>query len=249
MDFQRRTFKTLARYTARPGHRLVREPGEPVRTSDWNVWLRLIERKRRLLAEANGRAHPLPREFLAGLTYGSFALEGLDVTELEVAQAISNGPARRSLRSRQCQRIRNHAAILRRIESCIRLGESLKSSAVVRWYTSISCGLSTTSLDDATMTRLDVIVRRINSPRMRLQPAVQEIAHVHAGLIADPLAPSFNGILARLLLRYHLGRCGLPPVLFDPQADAKTAEDESTLLARLMDLIDESYNVLLKVEG
>ena len=59
--------------------------------------------------------------------------------------------------------------------------------------------------------RLAALVERMNSPELRLQAGVQQVARLHAQLLADPLVPSFNGILARLLLRYHLGRCGLRP--------------------------------------
>jgi hypothetical protein len=65
-------------------------------------------------------------------------------------------------------------------------------------------------------------------------------------MLADPVVPSFNGILARLLLRYHLGRCGLPPVLFAPDLDgAGRLLDEPRLLARLLELIHQSYGALL----
>jgi hypothetical protein len=47
------------------------------------------------------------------------------------------------------------------------------------------------------------------------------------------------------MLCYHLGRCGLPPVMFDPVADRPLLTQESALLPRLMDLIDASYSVLL----
>jgi hypothetical protein len=142
-------------------------------------------------------------------------------------------------------RIRNHVAILHRIERGLHRGESLKTAAVVRWYTLIASGLSITSLDEPTMGRLDQLVRRINSPHLRLQPAVQEIARLHVQSLADPLVPGFNGILVRLLLRYHLGRCGLPPVVFHSETDGPLLTDETTLLARLLELIDESYDLLL----
>lgn len=95
------------------------------------------------------------------------------------------------------------------------------------------------------MDRLQAVAGRISSPRLRLQPAIQDVARVHSRLIADPVVPSFNGILARLMLCYHLGRCGLPPVMFDPVADRPLLTEESALLPRLMDLIDVSYSVLL----
>jgi hypothetical protein len=157
-----------------------------------------------------------------------------------VAKALAVGSAGRAFRSRSAQRIRNHVAILRSIDQALRIGQPLRSSAVLRWYTSISSGLSTTALDAATMTRLDLAVRRINSPQLRLQPAVQEIATLHASLLADPLVPSFNGILSRLLLHFHLGRCKLSPILFDPTEDPARMADERRLLAILLPLIQAS---------
>ena len=97
------------------------------------------------------------------------------------------------------------------------------------------------------MDRLDHVVRRINSPQLRLQPALVDIAKLHVMLLRDPLVPSFNGILSRLLLRYHLGRIGLPPVVFDPNEDAPSLLDETMLLARLLELIEQSYDRLLQV--
>ena len=124
-------------------------------------------------------------------------------------------------------------------------GTPLKGSDVVRWYTSVASGLSTTRLDDATAARLDGIVRQLNSPHLRLCPAVQDIARLHHEMLAEPIVPSFNGILARLLLRYHLGRCGLPPVLFVPGTDGDVMSDELRLLARLLERIDEAYGMML----
>jgi hypothetical protein len=183
-------------------------------------------------------------------TLASFRLEGLDVDDATVLAALNPGVVRSGrdhnhVRSRLSMRIRNHVAILHRIERGLHHGESLKTAAVVRWYTLIASGLSITALDEPTMSRLDQLVRRINSPHLRLQPAVQEIARLHAQSLADPLVPGFNGILARLLLRYHLGRCGLPPVVFHPDTDGSVLTDENTLLGRLLELIDESYDLLL----
>jgi hypothetical protein len=55
--------------------------------------------------------------------------------------------------------------------------------------------------------------------------------------------------LARLLLRYHLGRCGLPPVVFDADVDGPVLTDEQALLSRLLELIDQSYDLLLSGIG
>jgi hypothetical protein len=187
---------------------------------------------------------PPPPEFFAAATWNSFQLEGIPLNELDVKHAVSHVPAgkrMRRVRSRSSQRIRNHVAILRRIEKSLRAGALLTTQTVVRWYTSISCGLSLASLDETNLSRLDNVVRRINSPQFRLQPAIKEIAHVHAQLNAEPLVPSFNGILARLLLQYHLGKCGLPRIKFDAAVDSSVLKDEPKLLRRILELVDSAY--------
>ena len=203
---------------------------------DWPAFLRRVERKRRLLGKSND--HGPSDAYYAIATYTSFRLEGLEVSEHEVTEAL--GPNRTMLRSRQAQRIRNHAAILHHIENDLRENLPLRTEGVVRWYTAISAGLSTTGLDRDAMTRLENMVRRINSPQMRIRAALQEIAMTHSHLLADPLVPAFNGILARLLLRYHLGRCNLPPVMFDPQLDGRPGTLDE-LVGRLVQLVDESF--------
>lgn len=125
--------------------------------------------------------------------------------------------------------------------------QTFSVSQVVRWYTSISAGLSTTSLDLPAMQRIESAIRRINSPQMRLQPALTEIAQLHAELIADPVFPGFNGILARLLLQTHLGKCGLPMIAFDPVIDTQRIHDSLLLLPRLLELIDTSLDKLTAV--
>ncbi|HEX4054443.1 MAG TPA: hypothetical protein VHX86_09275 [Tepidisphaeraceae bacterium] len=213
---------------------------------DWPRWLRLIRRKRRMLIHPDpSRRAPLPNDYFISATVVSFRLEGIQLNPTEVASALTPAQARKPFRSRSSQRIRNHVAIMHHIESAIRRDASLSTPSVVRWYTSISCGLSLAPLNESAMTRLDNIVRRINSPHLRLQPAIREIAHLHAQLFADPLVPSFNGILSRLLLRYHLGRCGLPPILFDPQSDEDLANDEPRLLNRVLEMLNGSYDTML----
>ena len=212
---------------------------------DWAGFLRRVERKRRLLDRPQRRQSDAPPPgYYERATYSSFRLEGLEVTEQEVREALAHGVRRSVLRSRQSQRMRNHAAILRHIESDLREGTPLETGGGVRWYTGISAGLSTTDLDQATAVRLGDVVRRINSPQMRIRPALLEIAVAHAQLLADPLVPGFNGILARLLLRYHLGRCKLPAVVFDPMLDDRPWTAEA-LAGRLVQLLEESYEGLL----
>jgi len=224
----------------------------PSAAMDWETLLRRLERKRRLLERTGGGVRP-PDEYYFRATYASFRLEGLDVSEVEVRESLARGghngaggggerPA--MLRSRQGQRIRNHAAILRRIETDLRDGLALTSEAVVRWYTGIAAGLSIAGLDRASMRRLDEMVRRLNSPQMRTGPAVREIAGTYARLLSDPLVPGFNGILSRLLLRYHMGRCKLPPVVFDAGLDGSLRSGEA-MVRRLAELLEVSYDELL----
>ncbi len=189
---------------------------------------------------------PLPGEdYYARSTWASFRLDGIDVTHEEVTDALAPAPERPALRSRQAMRLRNHAAILHHIEIDLRQAEALDTDTVIRWYTGISAGLSTTGLDGPTSVRLDEAVRRINSPQLRMQAALQEIAQTYLRLMADPLVPSFNGILARLLLRYHLGRCRLPPVIFDPALDGRIGPAEG-MARRLVELLEGSFEGMLK---
>ena len=218
--------------------------------ADFKRLLRALERKRRLqsraLTEARaGRRAPLP-DFYERATFASFRLDGLDVSAAEVCKALAHGAAARACRPVSAQRIRNHVAILRHIERLIRSGRPLGGRTVIRGYTSVACGLSGGWIDDHTPHRLEQIVSAMNSPQLRLWPAVQEIATVHVRLLSDPFVPGFNGILARLLLRYHLGRCDLPPVVFDADHDRQRLGDVTTFLPRLLELLDESYEALAK---
>jgi hypothetical protein len=201
-----------------------------------------MERKKRLMARTHDKT-PFA-DYYYHATYSSFRLEGLDVSEQEVWDALGRSDVKSMLRSRQAQRMRNHAAILHHIETDLRSGLTLRTEGVVRWYTGISGGLSTTALDQAAEARLADVVRRINSPQMRIRAALREIAAAHTRLIAEPLVPAFNGILARLLLRYHLGRCGLPAIILDPEIDRKTRPLEE-LVSRLVQLVDESLDAML----
>jgi hypothetical protein len=223
--------------------------GRPRPPHDWPALLRRLERKRRTLeGDGDARANaplPLPDNYYARATRASFRLDGLDVSDDELNDALGPGSDRPALRSRQSLRLRNHTAILMRIESDLAQGLTLASDDVLRWYVGISAGLSTTRLDQATESRLEEVVRRVNSPQLRLQPALQEVAATHLRLLADPLVPSFNGILARLLIRYHLGRCKLPAIVWDPTLDARP-RDTAAMLRRLVELLDESYDHALR---
>jgi hypothetical protein len=211
---------------------------------DWSSFLRRVERKRRLLGRLQRTSIAPPVGYYQRATFNSFRLEGLDVSEAEVHESLGRGMQRPMLRSRQGQRIRTHAAILRHIENDLREGRPLRTDGVLRWYTGISGGLSTTALDRAAAARLGDVVQRINSPQLRLRAALQEIAAAYAQLLADPLVPGFNGILARLLLRYHLGRCRLPAVLFDSEVDGR-AWTPDQLVRRLVELLETSFEELL----
>lgn len=223
---------------------------------DWKAWLRLLERKRRLLArrsDENGEIHALPhyatriedRQYLARVSRVSFEMDGIQSADHELVEALAPGAARKPFRSRQAQRLRNHIAILRRIGLLMRHCQPLDPGVVVRWYTSISCGLSSAQLDEPTLSRLTRVVRQINSPHLNVRPALEEIAQLYVELTSDPIVPSFNGILARLLLGCHLGRCGLPPVLFDPGRDYPRPDSAKNQLARLLEMVQESYDALL----
>lgn len=209
---------------------------------DWGRYLRSIERKRQLARTIPRR---LPARLNRLLTFSSFRLEGMDVTESDLTDACTPKPSTRpSFASRQRQRLRNHMAIQLSIVRYLAYRQVFRVSQVIRWYTSVSAGLSTCGLDLPGMQRIESIVRRINSPQMRLQPALTEIAQLHAELICDPVFPGFNGILARLLLQSHLGKCGLPMIAFDPLTDAPRIQDPGLLLPRLLELIDMSFDRL-----
>jgi hypothetical protein len=216
---------------------------------DWSAFLRRVERKRRLLGHSAAGERAAPAEdYYVRATYASFRLDGLAVEEAHVREALESGAERPMLRSRQEQRLRGHAAILHHIETDLRKGLPLTTHGVMRWYTGISAGLSTTGLDQAATARLDEVVRRINSPQMRIQPAVRDIAATHVRLLEDPLVPAFNGILARLLLRYHLGRCQLPAVVFDAEMDGRVSGEEG-MVRWLVELLERSYDQLLGRKG
>jgi hypothetical protein len=209
---------------------------------DWPSLSRRVERRRKKAATSDLRRGD-SLELMGRLTWVSFRLEGLEVQESEVVEALVKGGSRGEMRSRQAQRLRVHAAILLGIERSLRNRQPLEPETVLRWYTSISAGLSTLGLADAATQRMAHVCRRINSPPTRLQTSLLDISSLYCGLLADPLAPSFNGILARLLLRYHLGRCELPHVLFDATIDRAAALDPNRMQARLVALVSRQLGV------
>jgi hypothetical protein len=219
-------------------HRLGRSwtASSPV---DVTAWSRNTEKLRTDIPRSRFIA---TETFLVVSTYSSFRLDGISVLLTDVTQSISRRNTHRSFRSRTGQRFRNHAAIVRCIERMLASNKPLKPDTLLGWYASVSCGLSTTMPAGEKMRRIETVVRQINSPHLRLAPAITEIAELHQALLADELVPSFNGILARLLLHFHLGRCGLLPILFDPSQDSSTLfQHTPTGLRRLMQLIDEAY--------
>ena len=218
-----------------PIHRSI--AADPLRprhaaTIDWPRWTRLIDRKRRNLT--------VPRMWPGWVyrdsTRASFRLEGIDVTDADIATAVTV----RTLHSRRSRRLRAHLAILRRLDRC---RASLVPGDVVRWYAAVSSGLSTAGPIGSD--RLAAVVRRVNSPHRRLQPAVVDIARLHAELLIDPIFPGFNGIVARLLLHVHLTASGLPPVVFDPLVDAWPDPTPVAITATLLSRIDAALDRLL----
>jgi hypothetical protein len=238
--------RRLGVYTSSGGVSLVKQ----VRI-DWAKWLVLIERKRRVLVRLNRRKPSMDYllRYVAQATLSSLRLEKIIVQPAQIEEALSHASGRRPVRSRMAQRIRNHAAILLCVESLVRNAKTLTSRMVVRWYTSISSGLSTTALDDSSINRLESVVRRINSPQLRLQAALSEVARLHVQLLSDPFVPSFNGILARLLLQCHIGRCGLPAVVLDSQMDTKIFESENGMLNAILHAVDASFDRMAAGEG
>jgi len=77
------------------------------------------------------------------------------------------------------------------------------------------------------------------------QVAVEDAAQLHHRLLTEAFVPAFNGIVARVVLHYHLSRCGLPAVIFDPAVDRATPTDEPSLTRRLMHLIAARYDEML----
>jgi hypothetical protein len=211
---------------------------------NWDKWSRHIESRRRRLEEQHPFAALAAPRYLAEATFVSFHLDGLDVAEPEVHAALTTARPRHAMRSRTYQRLRNHAALLHHVDQAVRHAEPIELPQVIRWYASISCGLCPADLAAGPLHRLDELLQRINSPELRPAAAVQEAARWHAAVLADPLVPSFNGILARLLLRYHLGRCNLPPVLFHPDTPRAALATPKLLLPLLMEQLDHSFDVL-----
>lgn len=206
--------------------------------------IREIERKRRVLGRI-GHQRPIPRDLLTHFTAASFQLEQLAITDRDITEAMAPRRDHRIFRRPQSLRVRNHVAILRSIEKAVRHGDELQPTAVLRWYTSISCGLSSATMDRGRMVRLERLLSRANSPKLQLQLAIWDIASLHVEMLADPVFPGFNGILARLLMQFHLARCRLPPVVLQSHADAASTSSARQFAPRLLQLVVQSYDLLL----
>lgn len=200
--------------------------------------LRRVGRKRKG-ENPKGRQWRERLEEHARTTRASLRLDGLEVGEAAVVEAMVKGGMRCDLRSRLAQMVRTHVAILFRIEQALRRDHSLKPATVLGWYASLCAGLPTPAFDDGRMRRLEQVCRQINSPPMRLRAAVEDVGSLYYRMLQDPLVPSFNGILARLLLRYHLGRCGLPAVSLQEELDRSEMGDEKRMCWRLVMLMEE----------
>lgn len=208
---------------------------------DWAAWTRRIERLRRLdRCDAMLRAWALRLDTRCAQTAASFHLDGIPLDEQTIRAFCRRGGAARPVRTRLSLRLRNHVAILAVIRRMLDRQQPLEPGDVLRWYTSVSSGLCTTMPAEPKIDRIRSIVRRLNSPHLLLRPAVTEIAELHCEVLADELVPSFNGILARLLLAYQLGRCALPPVILAPQLDHWRRVTPARVALRLLEAVHRS---------
>jgi len=181
------------------------------------------------------------RPFVERATHVSFELEGIVLPPGSVRAGLCGKSGRVQMRPRIAHRIRSHCAVLLQIERMIKSRRSTNVSALVGWYTTFSAGLCSAGLDDRSMRALSDVVHRINAPPHRVQAAIDEAARLHVELLREPAVPSFPGILARLVLHAQLGRCGLPPVTFDPAVDRVAFEKPAELAARISKLIERAY--------
>ena len=179
----------------------------------------------------------MPRPFLVDATHASFAIEGIRASLEQVARAVGHQQRVRAFRSPLTHRIRAHAAILRCCERLIASERPLRLDHVVRWYTGLSAGVTSTPIESADVrARVECVVIRLNAPTSRLANAIGEAVALYHDLLRDPVVPGYNGIVARLMLNLQLGRSGLLPVIVDPAGDDGDADaplDGGTLLALL----------------
>jgi len=181
------------------------------------------------------------RPFVEKATHVSFELEGIVLPPGSVRAGLCGKSGRVQMRPRMVQRIRSHGAVLLQIERMIKSRRSTNVLGLVGWYTTFSAGLCSAGLDEQSMRALSDVVHRINTPPHRVQAVIDEAARLHVQLLREPAVPSFPGILARLVLHAQLGRCGLPPVIFDPAVDRAAFEKPAELAARITKLIERAY--------
>lgn len=229
----------VTRHGSSPGHTLR---GRPALPTDARQWARAVDRRLKLWRGERLQFPAVPGTYLAQVSRASFCLDGIDVRESDARAAIDTGSAIRVLGSRTAQRLRAHAAILRRIQRLGRSQQALQPGEVFRWHAALACGLPSARPDTALTLRLTDVCFRMATPHRRLIPAVEEAARLYSDLLSDPLFPNFNGILARLMLTYALARMGLPPVVFD--TDRNVAEQPATP-RRLQELIAVSLDDLI----
>jgi hypothetical protein len=211
----------------------------PVTSSDLSDWVRIIDRAKHRVGRPVWRLDD-PRLF--HFTHVSFCLEQLDLPRHETERVIARSYTHRGFRSRLSARLRNHAAILLRIERLLASGRDLRVDHLLQWYAGISAGLCSAMPAGPKIERLQQVLRRVNSPHMRIGSAVTEIASLHYEALTDALVPSFHGIIARLLLHYQLGRCGLLPPAFRPEDVGRFrsgAETQRCIMQRVADAYEK----------
>ena len=196
--------------------------------------LAAIERARARLSRSGW---VMPRPFLIDATHASFRIEGINASLEQVARAIGHQQRVRAFRSPLSHRIRAHASILRCCERLISTDRPLRGDHVVRWYTGLSAGVTSTPIESVDVrSRVESIVSRLNAPTSRLSSAIAEAVTLYHDLLRDPVVPGYNGIVARLMLNLQLGRSGLLPVIIDPAGDGRDDAapiDEAILIGLL----------------
>jgi hypothetical protein len=216
----------------------------PVMDSTESPAFRLIDRGRRSVPRDRWT---MPRPFTLDATFASFALEGINLSLGDVTRFVSHRQSVRSFRSRLYQRVRNHVAILHHIERLIARRQPVTVAHTLGWYASLSSGLCTEMPAPAKLQRIESVVARVNSPQLRLHLAMLDAASLYVALLRDELVPGFNGILARLLLHAHLGRCGLLPVILGPALDGDFAGLSTDAPARLAERLAEHYDRVARI--
>ena len=183
--------------------------------------------------------------FLADATRSSFGLDGMEISANDAIVALDSLSAHKTIRSRMMQRIRNHVAALRTVDARVHHKQQLTTANFMRWYISFGCGLCPSTPDPSGIARIEHQIQQIISPELRFKAAIQQIVKLQITRTVDPLVPSFNGILSRLLLRYHIGRCGLPPIVFPEGTTEKMLTSERKLTNLILECVDSSYAMLI----